>query len=199
MDDRILDEVFFSVDGEFDGPFPPKHSMLAIGAVAFTLRRGVFDEFSANIKPLPGATMHPRVKEEFWDQQPEAYAATLVDQIEPLEAMLRFNEFYHRHAKAREGVFLEYPGAIDYFWCHWYFMNFLGEDPFGHSGQFGVKTYVSAALKRPLRHSTKKNMPKRWFASKLPHTHIAVEDAHQQAHIAIRMMCENLEIDLPPL
>jgi len=199
MNDRLLSEVFFSVDGEFDGPFPPNHSMLSIGSVAFTLSDGVIGEFSVNIKPLSGATMDPVVKREFWDKHPEALASTLVDQQSPKVAMQQFRNFYNQYAKPREGVFLEYPGAIDYFWCHWYFLNFLGEDPFGHSGQFGVKTYASAALKRPLRHSTKRNMPKRWFASKLPHTHVALDDARQQAHLAIRMMCDNLDIELPPL
>lgn len=196
---KVEDEIFFSVDGEFDGPYPPDHSMLSVGAVAFTLADGILDEFSVNIKPLPGATMEKRVKTEFWDRNPEAYAATLIIQQEPKDAMQAFSDFYYSLAKSREGVFLEYPGAIDYFWCHWYFMKFLGDDPFGHSGQFGVKTYASAFLKRPLRHSTKRNMPKAWFSSKLPHTHIAVDDARQQAHIAIRMMCANLDITLPNL
>lgn len=198
-DTRILDEVYFSVDGEFDGSHPPTHSMLSVAAVAFTLRKGILGEWSANIKPLEGAQMDPRVKFEFWDRNPQAYAATLVDQQEPAQAMQGFKDFYYQHAKERAGVFLEYPGAIDYFWCHWYFMNFLGEDPFGHSAAFGVKTYVSAALRRPLRHSTKRNMHKSWFASRLPHTHIALDDARQQGHMAIRMMCEHLEIQLPPL
>ena len=52
MNDKILDEVFFSVDGEFDGTHPPKHSMLAVGAVAFTLRDGIIDEWTRNIFPL---------------------------------------------------------------------------------------------------------------------------------------------------
>jgi transcription initiation factor IIE alpha subunit len=43
MDERVLDEVYFSVDGEFDGPYPPAHSTLAIGVVEFTLNRGILD------------------------------------------------------------------------------------------------------------------------------------------------------------
>jgi hypothetical protein len=62
-----------------------------------------------------------------------------------------------------------------------------------------MKTYSAAVLKKPLRHSNKRNMPKRWFSSKLPHTHIALDDARQQGHMAIRMMCEHLELPLPPL
>lgn len=199
MDSRVLDEVYFSVDGEFDGPYPPAHSMLAVGVVAFTLNRGILGEWSANITPLEGATMDPKVKAGFWDRFPEAYAATLENQQDPYQAMYGFRDFYKQHAKDRAGVFVEFPGPSDFFWVHWYFNRFLGENPFGHSGQLGLKTYVSAVLKRPLRHSTKRNMPKRWFASKLKHTHIALDDAREQAHMAIRLMCEHLEAPLPQL
>ena len=197
--DNILDEVFFSVDGEFDGPYPPAHSMLSVGVVAFTLRRGVRGEWSANIEPLEGAIMDPKVKREFWDKNPDAYAATLVNQQDPYQAMYGFRDFYRQFVTDRAGTFVEYPGPSDFFWCHWYFNRFLGENPFGHSGQLGMKTYSAAVLKKPLRHSNKRNMPKRWFSSKLPHTHIALDDARQQGHMAIRMMCEHLELPLPPL
>ena len=199
MNNKVLDEVYFSVDGEFDGPHPPRHSLLSFGAVAFTLRKGILGEFEVNLETLPGATMHPRTKTEFWDRFPDMYEATRQDTKSPPEAMEMFRDFYKEHAKDRSGVLIEYPGPSDFFWIYWYFMEFLGECPFGHSGQLGMKSYAAAALKQPLRHSTKRNMPKRWFASKLPHTHLAIDDAREQAHLAIRMMCEHLEVPLPRL
>lgn len=220
-DTRVLDEVYFSVDGEFDGSHPPKHSMLSVGAVAFTLRKGILGEFERNIFPnagqrpcgpkseraewldsigLPhGHTMDKEVWDNFWVKFPDAWAAVNVDPVVPSLAMHEFKLFYEQYAKPRQGVFLDYPGGIDFSWCHWYFMEYLGEDPFGHSRSFSVKSYAAAALKRPLCHATKRNMPKAWFASKLPHTHIALDDARQQAHMAIRMMCQHLDLPLPPL
>jgi hypothetical protein len=230
MKNQILNEVFFSVDGEFDGSHPPKHSMLSLGVVAFTLKDGVIGEFSRNIwhhnapaEPfkskaeteqrtewlasigLPSShTMDRRVWDEFWSRFPDAFAATQVDRVVPAVAMNDFQNFYIEMVTKvggsfRDGVFIEYPGGIDYFWCHWYFMEYLNADPFGHSRNMSMKSYASAVMHEAFRHSTNRNMPKRWFASKLKHNHIAVDDARGQAHLAIRMMCENLEIELPPL
>jgi len=224
MDKRIFDEVFFSVDGEFDGTHPPSYSMLSFGVVAFTLKDGIIGEFTRNLKPLPrrhseiigteerhdqflrenglepGITMSPRVWEQFWSRFPHAYEATLTDQVDPVDAMRDFRKFYMNTVpNPRHGVLIEYPGGIDYFWCHWYFMEFLGEDPFGHSRAMSMKSYAAAVNKSAFCHATNRNMPKRWFASKLKHNHIAIDDARGQAHLAIRMMCEHHEIDLPEL
>lgn len=228
MNKQILDEVFFSVDGEFDGTHPPKYSMLSLGVVAFTLREGIIGEFQRNIFALNapqhqftgaqeerelwlesiglpiGHTMSKQVWNEFWSRFPDAFAATQVDQVVPAVAMNDFQRFYIEMVTKvggsyRDGVFIEYPGGIDYLWCHWYFMEYLNADPFGHSRNMSMKSYAAAMLKNAFRHSTNRNMPKRWFASKLKHNHVAVDDARGQAHLAIRMMCENLEIELPPL
>lgn len=222
IDKRILGEVYFSVDGEFDGSHPPKHSMLSVGVVAFTLEDGIIGEFSRNLLHLSRQnnslrsswlsslgfptdhTMDISVWIDFWSKHPEAFAATQRDQVSPNEAMSDFLNFYSETVKKvgkgmRDGVFIEYPGGIDYFWCHWYFMEYLGEDPFGHSRSMSMKSYAAASKKKAFCHSTKRNLPKSWFSSKIKHTHIALDDARGQAHQAIRMMCEHLEIDLPPL
>jgi hypothetical protein len=224
MSDQILDDVYFSVDGEFDGTHPPRHSMLSVGVVAFTLRNGVIDEWTRNIFPLvqdtrhesheaqerrsawlqsiglpTGHTMSEKVWNEFWSRFPEAWAACNEDRVVPVIAMKEFEDFFLKHSKPRSGAFFEYPGPSDFFWCHWYFCEFLGNNPFGHSGQLGMKSWSAAVLKKPVRHAGKRNMPKRWFASKLPHTHIALDDARQQAHMGIRALCEHLDVELPPL
>lgn len=227
IDERIYDEVFFSIDGEFDGSHPPKHSMLSIGAVAFNLRDGILGEFSRNMFPLMGGrpqpssvagarmawlesiglpsghTMDKRVWDDFWSKWPEAWEAVNTDQVVPALAMKEFGDWYMEmcldrgNVSLRNGVLIEYPGGIDYFWLHWYMMEFMDHDPFGHSRAMSMKSYAAAATRGPFCHSTNRNLPKRWFASKLPHPHIAVDDARGQAHWAIRMMCEHLEIPCP--
>ena len=228
MDKRIYDEVFFSVDGEFDGTHPPKHSMLQVGACAFTLREGIIGEFERSIFALPrqednfqprsrlqgrydwlrsiglptGHTMDERVWNEFWSKWPDAWAAVNTDQVVPAVAMDDFRKFYDAMCammgvSERNGVLIEYPGGIDYCWIHWYFMEFLGEDPFGHSRAMSMKSYAAAVTKGPFCHATNRNLPKRWFKPKMPHPHTALADARGQAHWAIRMMCEHLEIACP--
>ena len=47
-----------------------------------------------------------------------------------------------------------------------------------------------ALLKRDYRDSTKRNMPKRWFDSALPHTHTALDDAIEQGALFCNMLAE---------
>ncbi len=226
LDPRIFDEVFFSVDGEFDGTHPPRHSMLSVGACAFTLRDGIIGEFERNIFSLVGPTegsreaqerrsawlqsiglptghtMDKRVWDDFWSKWPDAWAHANTDQVVPAVAMNDFRVWYNMVMKEqklspRSGVLIEYPGGIDYFWIHWYFMEYLGEDPFGHSRAMSMKSYAAAVTKGPFCHATNRNLPKHWFKPKMPHPHTALADARGQAHWAIRMMCEHLEIDSP--
>lgn len=74
--------------------------------------------------------------------------------------------------------FAGYPAAYDFMFVYWYLMNFAGESPFSHSA-LDIKTYAMAVLKKDYRESTKHNMPKQWF-DKLPHTHVALDDAIEQ-------------------
>ena len=221
MDKRIYDEVFFSIDGEFDGSHPPKHSMLQLGAVAFTLEDGIIAEFERSIFPIAGGTnsgerekwlesiglpightMDERVWNDFWSKQPAAWKAVNTDQVVPAVAMNDFQNWYAEtmvksNKNFRHGVLIEYPGGIDYFWFHWYMCEFIGVDPFGHSRAMSMKSYAAAATKGPFCHATNRNLPKHWFKPKMPHPHTAMADARGQAHWAIRMMCENLGIDSP--
>ena len=220
IDKRVLDEVYFSVDGEFDGSHPPRHSMLQVGACAFTLREGIIGEFERSIFPLPGPiyqrdrvewlesiglptghTMDKAVWDGFWSRQPAAWRAVNTDKYVPAVAMHDFKLWYDLmmdgRGGPRSGVLIEYPGGIDYFWIHWYFLEFLGEDPFGHSRAMSMKSYAAAVTKGPFCHATNRNLPKRWFKPKMPHPHTAMADARGQAHWAIRMMCEHLEIACP--
>lgn len=193
---KILDEIYFSVDCEFDGPIPPRHSMLSFGSVAFTLRDGILDEVEYNIKPLPGATMHPD-NAKFWKRNPKAWEAVQVNPWEPDVAMRNYEQHVTRLAyKRNKPILIEYPGGCDFGWIHWYCHEFLGYCPFGHSS-FCMKSYAAAVRKTSYRDSAKGQYPKHWFNRKLKHTHVALDDARSQADMFIRIMCEHHGIDLP--
>jgi len=65
-------------------------------------------------------------------------------------------------------------------------MRFAGESPFSHSA-LDIKTYAMALLKTDYRDATKRNMPKAWF-DKLPHTHVALDDAIEQGALFCNML-----------
>jgi hypothetical protein len=48
-----------------------------------------------------------------------------------------------------------------------------------------------AMMKKNYQDSTKRNMPRRWF-DKLPHTHLALDDAIEQGALFCNMLAENV-------
>ena len=73
----------------------------------------------------------------------------------------------------------------------WYLWRYCGRTPFSHSA-LDIKTYAMALLRCEYRESSKRNMPRRWFAA-LPHTHVALDDAIEQGHLFCNMLKENLQ------
>ena len=181
-----MDEIYISTDIEADGPIPGPHSMLSIGAAAYTADKVLVSTFSANLEALPGAQPHPKTA-AWWATQPEAWAACRKDLEAPERAMTRFVTWI----RTLEGkpVFVGYPAGFDFLFVYWYLMKFVGESPFSHSA-LDIKSFAMAVLKTNYRDSTKRNMPKRWLDD-LPHTHIALSDAIEQGALFCNMLKES--------
>ena len=164
-----------STDIEADGPIPGPHSMLSFASAAYTADKQLVDVFTANLQTLPEANAHPKTQ-AWWDKNPDAWAACRQDCRQPDEAI----QDYVNWLKQLPGipVFVGYPAAYDFMFVYWYLIRFAGESPFSHSA-LDIKTYAMAVLKKNYRQSTKRNMPRKWF-DKLPHTHVALDDAIEQ-------------------
>lgn len=190
-------EVYFCIDGEFSGPIPPTNYMMSFASVAFTLEDGFIGEFSINLKPLPNAVMDPDTKKNFWDKNPEAYAATLINQIDPEDGMLLYEKHVNHLLKPKsKPVIIEYPGCSDFMYLYWYMHTFLGRCMFGHSS-LALRSYYSGMAKVPYRNASKSKMPKHWFNKEFEHTHVALDDARGQAYTAMSMMYDNYRSDKP--
>jgi hypothetical protein len=178
-------EIYVSTDIEADGPIPGPHSMLSLASVAFLPDKTVVGTFSANLETLPGASADPETQ-EWWDRQPEAWAACRRDLRDPAIAMPE----YVRWVKALPGkpVFVGYPVAYDFLFVYWYMIRFAGESPFSHSA-LDIKTMAMALLGLEYREATKRNMPAAWFGD-LPHTHVALDDAVGQGVLFCNMLAE---------
>jgi hypothetical protein len=181
-----MSEIYISTDVETDGPIPGPHSMLSFGSAAYTADKQLVSTFSANLETLPGAAAHPRTA-EWWATQPEAWAACRT-RLEPPEAAMRR---YVGWIKGLPGkpVFVAYPAGFDFLFVYWYLIRFTGESPFSHSA-LDIKSYAMAVLRTGYRESTKKNMPRQWF-DKLPHTHVALDDAVEQGALFCNMLKHN--------
>lgn len=179
-------EIYVSTDIEADGPIPGPYSMLSFASAAYTADKQLVGVFSANLETLPTAETHPDTM-AWWDKNPEAWAACRTDCQQPSLAM----HDYVKWLKQLPGkpVFVGYPAAYDFMFVYWYLITFTGESPFSHSA-LDIKTYAMAVLKKEYRKSTKPNMPKRWF-DKLPHTHVALDDAIEQGALFCNILKQN--------
>lgn len=178
-----MSEIYVSTDVEADGPIPGPHSLLSFASAAFLPDKTLHGTFAANLMTLPGASGDPRTM-QWWQSQPEAWAACRGDPQDPAAVMPR----YVAWLKALPGrpVFVGYPAAYDFLFVYWYLIRFAGESPFSHSA-LDIKTYAMALLGKEYRASTKRNMPRSWFDD-LPHTHVALDDAIGQGALFCNML-----------
>lgn len=182
-------EVYISVDIESDGPIPGPHSMLSLGAAAFYLdgSKAPASTFSVNLEHLEGAQPDPKTMTEFWDKNPEAWAAARKDVISPAEAMAKFVDW----VMSLEGkpVFVAYPAGFDFTFVYWYMIKFVARSPFSFSA-LDIKTLGMLLCRKGYRGSTKRNMPKYLFEGTGKHTHVGLDDAIEQGILFVNMMEE---------
>lgn len=183
---KAMNEIYISTDVETDGPIPGPHSMLSFGSAAYTADKQLISTFTANLETLDGAAAHPATA-AWWATQPEAWAACRSDLQSPEAAMRAYVVWIK--ALGGKPVFVAYPAGFDFLFVYWYLMRFVGESPFSHSA-LDMKTYAMAVLKTGYRDSTKRNMPRNWF-DKLPHTHVALDDAIEQGALFCNMLRAN--------
>ncbi len=181
-----MNEIYISTDVETDGPIPGPHSMLSIGSAAYTADKELIATFSANLETLTDASAHPKTA-QWWSTQPQAWAACRTNLEAPEPAMRRYVEWIK--TLKHKPVFVAYPAGFDFLFVYWYLMRFVGESPFSHSA-LDVKSFAMVVLKTDYRDSTKKNMPRRWF-DKMPHTHVALDDAVEQGALFCNMLKES--------
>ena len=176
-------EIYVSTDVEADGPIPGANSMLSFASAAFRSDKKLVGTFSANLETMPEAREDPRTM-EWWQTKPEAWKACRANLESPEAAMKRYLAWL-KTLPARP-VFVGYPAAYDFMFVYWYLIRFTGESPFSHSA-LDIKTYAMALLGREYRDSVKKNMPREWF-ERLPHTHVALDDAIEQGSLFCNML-----------
>src|SRR5438128_1218261 len=156
---EAMAEVYVSTDVETDGPIPGPNSMLSFASAAYLGDKTLVSTFAANLETLPGAAGDPGTL-NWWQQHPEAWAATRADLELPAVAMPRYVAWL-KQLPGRP-VFVGYPAGFDFLFVYWYLIQFAGESPFSFSA-LDIKSYAMAVLKTDYRATVKRNMPKRWF------------------------------------
>ena len=169
-----MPDCYFSVDIEADGPIPGDYSMSSFGCV-------VVDK--------PELTFYRELRPISAKFDPEAVAVAGLDRArlakegaDPATAMREFAEWIAASAAGARPVFVGFNATFDWSFTHWYFIHFLGADPFGIAG-LDIKAYYMGALgKSRWAETTKRHIEPR-FRSNHPHTHHALDDAKEQAEV----------------
>lgn len=184
-----MKELYISVDIEADGMIPGLNSMLSIGAVAINDKGRILDEYYVTLKELIDARASPATM-DFWAKYPDAYKKTRDGAIDPYLAMIDFAKWI-KSKDADKNIFVAYPAAFDFNYVHYYFMTMLGRDPFNYN-VLDIRTYAMGVLGTSFDESSLNKLSKE-YQSSLPHTHVAIEDARQQADVFIALLLAQAE------
>jgi len=183
-----MNEIYVVTDIEADGPCPGLHSMLSFGSCAINRSGKELGVFSMNLHLLEGATFDPDTM-DFWKKNPEAWSATRTNMVEPSVAMKAYAEWVKSLRQYGKPVFAGEPAGFDFTFIYWYLLRFGCGKPFSHSA-LDIKTLAMAALKCDYSNATKRNFPRRWFNPAIKHTHLAIDDAREQAYILAQILKE---------
>ena len=194
-----MTEIYISVDIETDGDCPGLSSMLSLGAVVISPNPpghaalySVGDTFYKTFKRLPEARPSNATM-EWWDNFPKQWEETRRNPVDPAEGMKDFEDWVVSAMRALEAedvrdpkpIFLAGPIGFDFTFVYYYMHRFLGRSIFGHNG-VDMRSLAMGILDQPYL-AKKERHPIEW-ATKLPHTHNALEDAMEQADRFIKMM-----------
>jgi hypothetical protein len=164
---------FVMVDVESDGPIPGDYSMICFGAVVVddTLKK----TFYARLCPIS----------EKWIPEALAVSGFTREQTvrfdPPFQAMHDFSAWLKSNCSGGRPMFISDNNGYDWQFINWYFHQFLGENPFGHSS-----TNLGSLYKGVVRDFSKYFKHLRRTA----HTHNPVDDARGNAEAFLEIIRE---------
>ena len=176
MSEARAREIYVATDIEADGPIPGSYSMLSVGmSVVGHPEHSHYTE----IKPI---------SERF---VPEALAVSGLDRErlkreapDALTAMTGVAQWVDSLAPLGIPVFLAAPAVFDGMFLHWYFVEFLGRDPFAVNGAgIDLRSYWMGARSTSWRQTGRSTIVKELGVVAPPHTHNALDDARELAVI----------------
>jgi Exonuclease len=160
---------YFMVDVESDGPCPGRYSMVSFGAVL--VAPGLTETFYGLVRP---------VSEQFIPASLAVSGHTRADTLgfpEPRQVMEEFARWIGAHGTGRP-MFVSDNNGFDWQFINWYFHEFVGSNPFGHSS-----TNLGSLYKGLVKDTTKNFKHLRRTA----HTHNPVDDARGNAEALLHM------------
>src|SRR3954470_4564737 len=166
-------ERFVSVDVETSGPIPGEYSMLSLGACVVG---GDGDWFYVEVKPLNENAVPEALKVSGFDL---AKLAKTGEKAE--DALARFRDWVAAASADATPVFVGFNAGFDWSFVNWYFIHFLGENPFGFA-PLDVKAYYMGLTGCRWK-ETKSSRIRPEFQPAKPGDHNALTDARAQSEM----------------
>lgn len=170
-----------SIDIETTGQSVIKNSMISFGAYAFDLDSDFnvieYGRYEANLRERPG-TVRSRSTMRWWLDFPEAWEYATLNARDPDVVMPEFLEWLRQWKRP---TCVGYPIAWDFSFIHGYLYEYTGSVPFSHCGEC-IKTLVAQVVGKEFREVRSSDIPESVRKGNA-HTHRAIDDAIEQAHI----------------
>ena len=170
---------YFMVDVEADGPCPGRYSMVSFGAILVTT--GLETTFHGRLRPVSDNFIPASLAVSGLSR------AEVLDFPEPRGVMEEFARWIAAHSTGRPS-FISDNNGFDWQFINWYFHEFVGTNPFGHSST------NLGSLYKGLVKDTRQNFK---HLRRARHTHHPVDDARGNAEALLHMRDQlGLQIDL---
>jgi DNA polymerase III epsilon subunit-like protein len=179
--------TYVSVDIECSGPIPAEYSMLSLGACVVGNEENNNNKendytFYIEIQPLSDNYVKEALEIAGLSMQELKLKGTA-----PKEAMKKFADWIAKASCDKKPIFVASPIAFDWCFVNYYFLKFLGYNPFGLSG-IDLKSVWIGKTNSKWHVTTIGGIKKKLGLENIAHTHNALEDAKEQSTIFHKMM-----------
>ncbi len=174
-------ETYICVDVETAGPIPGDYSLLSIGACSLSDPPATFyvelKPVNAQVTP-EAASVHKLSIEQLREQGSD-----------PQQAMLEFDEWLKGQASpGKTLVFVAFNAPFDWMFVNYYFMHYLGYNPFGHAA-LDIKALYMGLARVPWQETSWRFIDPH-FLEKKSLSHHALQDALDQAELFKKLLAK---------
>ncbi|MGZ6316799.1 MAG: 3'-5' exonuclease [Anaerolineales bacterium] len=175
-------ETFISVDVETAGPFPERYSLLSIGAC---LVNDPTDGFYIELKPTKTGVLESSLHASQLSIEDLSRAG-----VPPVVAMQQLSEWIRRAAPSgQRPLMVAFNAPYDWAFINHYFLEYLGENPFGHSA-IDIKAFYMGLIGCPWEETSMLYLSPRFLkGQQLPHD--ALADARLQADLFRQLLAQS--------
>lgn len=174
-------EIFISVDVETAGPYPERYSLLSVGAC-------VMDDpsqgFYVELKPAKAQVLESAMRVSQLSIEKLTKEGTA-----PAIAMQEFADWIRKVApQGQRPVMVAFNAPFDWAFMNHYFLEYLGENPLGHSA-IDIKAFYMGLTGCPWEETSMLYLSPRFLkGQQLPHD--ALADARLQADLFRKLLAQ---------